>query len=541
MRNADFIVVGGGAAGAVMAARLSEDPDTNVLLLEAGGRARGPLFSVPLMTGLLLRGGVANWGYATEPEANLDGRRLKWPRGKALGGSTAINGMVWRRGLPLDFDLWAQAGLKGWSWREVAPAFEKAERRQPGAGASLGVAGPLPVSRGQLENPLYDAWIAAALALGYPATDDFNGVAGHGVGRYDFSIHRGQRMSSARAYLNPAMQRPNLQVQTRMRVLRLLIEGGRCIGVEAHDGNEVLRLHARREVILSGGAINSPQLLMLSGIGPADALRQHGIAPHVDLPGVGASLQDHLMVRVEYRAREAVTLDRLRRIDTAALAFLRAVTLGTGPAASFPLEAGGLLKSEPGLDAPDLQTSIMPALSAASLRLPGFGRQLAPDRGNGFFSNIFQMRPNSRGHIALASADPMAPPLIYPNYLSAPPDRAVLRRGVKMLREIYAHSAFDRYRGEELSPGPNVTSDHDIDRWISASADTVFHPTSTCRMGADNDPGAVVDDRLRVRGVAGLRVVDASVMPAVTSGNTAAPTIMIAEQAARFIRDAPSI
>jgi choline dehydrogenase len=539
MREVDFIVVGAGAAGAVVASRLTEDAGTDVLVLEAGGRARGPLFSVPLMTGLLLRGSIANWGYVTEPETQLNGRRLKWPRGKALGGSTAINGMVWRRGLPLDFDLWAQAGLSSWSWRDVLPAFQKAERRQPGSGSSLGDAGPLPISRGRLDNPLFDAWFHAADALGYPSAVDFNGDTNFGVGRYDFSIHNGRRVSSARAYLDPAKSRANLEVRTRVRVLRLLIDRNRCIGVEAHDGNETQRLYARREVILSGGTINSPQLLMLSGIGSADLLRQHGISVIADVPGVGANLQDHLMVRVEYRAKEAVTLDRLRRVDTAALAFMRAMLSGRGPAATFPLEAGGLLKSEQGLDAPDLQTSIMPALSAASLHLPGFGRHLAPDRGPGFFSNIFQMRPNSRGFVKLASSDPLAPPLIQPNYLSSPPDRDVLRRGIKLLREIYAQSAFDRYRGDELSPGPDVITDGDIDRWISANADTVFHPTSTCRMGTAADRDAVVDDRLRVRGVSGLRVVDASVMPAVTSGNTAAPTIMIAEKAAMFIRALP--
>lgn len=536
MREADVIVVGGGAAGAVMAARLSEDPNCEVLLLEAGGKARGPLFSVPLMTGLLLRASVANWNYVTEPVPQLDNRRLKWPRGKALGGSTAINGMVWRRGLPLDFDLWAQAGLDGWSWRDVEPAFRKVERRQPGTGVSLGSDGPLSISRGRLDNPLFDAWFAATRALGYPTTDDFNGETAHGVGRFDFSIRDGRRVTSASAFLDPVATRANLRIATRMRVLRLLIERGRCIGVEVHNGNEMHRLHARREVILCGGTINSPHLLMLSGIGPADDLGRHAITVVADVPGVGRNLQDHVLVRVEYRAKEAVTLDRLRRFDVAALAFARAVVFGTGPAATFPIEAGGLLKSEPHLDSPDLQTSMMPALSSASLRLPGFGRHLAPDRGHGFFSNIYQMRPNSHGSLELASSDPLAPPRIKPNYLSAPPDRDVLRRGAKLLREIYAQSAFDRYRGEELSPGPDVRSDTDLDRWIAATADTVFHPTSTCRMGTANDPMTVVDARLRVRGVAGLRVVDASVMPTITSGNTAAPTIMIAERAAQFMR-----
>ncbi|MBU6378268.1 MAG: GMC family oxidoreductase N-terminal domain-containing protein [Gammaproteobacteria bacterium] len=536
-READYIVVGAGAAGAVMAARLSDDRDVDVLLVEAGGPARGPLFSVPLMTGLLLRGGIANWGYMTEPVPTLDNRRLKWPRGKALGGSTAINGMVWRRGLPLDFDQWAQRGLSGWSWRDVEPWFRKAEGGADDTGAALGRDGPMHLSRGKLANPLFDAWFEATRALGLPENADYNSAdSGEGTGRYDFAIRKGQRVSTARGYLDAARSRPNLDIVTHTQALRVVIERGRATGllVTSPDGDATL--HARREVIICGGSINSPHLLMHSGIGPADHLRHHGITVAADVPGVGQGLQDHLLVRVEYQSKEPVTIDSLRRVDRAALAFMRAVVFGTGPAATFPIEAGALLKSEPWLEAPDLQTSIMPGLSAASLRVPGFGSLLAPDRGPGFFSNIYQMRPNSRGHLGLASSDPLSPPRIAPNYLSAAPDRDVLRRGVKLLREIYAQSAFDRYRGAELSPGPEARSDEDLDRWISATADTVFHPTSTCRMGTASDRLAVVDAGCRVRGIDGLRVVDASAMPAVTSGNTMAPTIMIAERVAHMMR-----
>jgi choline dehydrogenase len=534
--EADFVVVGAGAAGAVLAARLSEDPGVRVILIEAGGAARGPVFSVPLMTGLLLRASVANWGYRTEPEAELAGRRINWPRGKALGGSTAINGMVWRRGLPLDFDLWAQSGLAGWSWEQVEPWFRKAEGAGADAGASQGRDGPMRLSRGRLPNPLFDAWFAAARQLGLPENPDYNAAgSGTGAGRYDFAIQRGRRVSTASAYLAPASARPNLSVLTRAQALRVVLEGRRAVGVEIAREGSIATIRAGREVILSGGTVNSPQLLMLSGIGPADELGRHGLPVVADLPGVGKGLQDHLLVRVEHRALKPVTLDGLRRIDTAAIAFARAALFGTGPAATFPIEAGALLPSRPGLEGPDLQCSLLPALSSAALRLPGFGRALAPDRGHGFCATIYQMRPQSRGAIRLASADPAAHPLISPRYLSEPSDREVLRQGLKLLRDIFRQPAFDAYRGEELAPGASLRDDATLDAWIGEKAETVFHPTSTCRMGPDHDATAVLDGGFRVRGVEGLRVVDASAMPAVTSGNTMAPTIMMAERAAAMI------
>lgn len=535
--NPDYIVVGAGAAGAVMAARLSEDRDVDVLLLEAGGTPRGPLFNVPLMTGLLLRSSIATWPYVTEPEPHLDGRQLKWPRGKVLGGSTSINGMVWRRGLPLDFDLWAQSGLQEWSWDKVEPWFRKAERNAGSATSALGSDGAVDLTRGTLDNPLFEAWFAASRAQGLKVGIDYNSPdANEGAGRYDFAIRNGRRISTAKAYLDPARARPNLEVMTRARVVRLTREGRRITGVEVETPNGEVSLRAQREVILCGGAVNSPHLLLLSGIGPADQLRGHGIEVVADVAGVGLGMQDHLLVRVEYQSMQPVTIDRLRRVDKAALALAQAMVFGTGPASTFPIEAGALLKSDPSLELPDLQSAIMPGLSSAALRIPGLSRLLAPDRGNGFFANIFQMRPNSRGELRLASADPFAPPVLMPNYLSAAPDRDVLKRGVRILRELFAAAAFDPYRGRELSPGPDVRSDADLDRWISATADTVFHPTSTCRMGTDRDGLAVVDPAFRVRGVDGLRIVDASVMPSVTSGNTMAPVIMLAERAAHLLR-----
>lgn len=536
MIEADYVIVGAGAAGAALAARLSENNLCKVVLLEAGGGNGNPLLGVPLMTGLILRSNWANWGYRTEPEPNLNNRSLLWARGKVLGGSTSINGMVYMRGLPVDYDGWAQRGLKGWAYRDVLPYFRRSENSQRGENEFHGVGGPLTVTRGRLANPLFAIYKQAARQAGLPETDDFAGASPEGFGAYDFTIREGRRVSTAKAFLDPARHRPNLRIVTRAHAARVLIEKGRAVGIVARVAGKQETFRANSEVILCGGAVNSPQLLMLSGVGPADHLRAQGLAVHADLPGVGAGLQDHLLVRVEHRALQDVTIDRLRRIDRAGLALLQALAFGTGPASTFPLEVGGLYKSDPALDLPDLQSHFMPGLSSASLRLPYFSKVLPQDRGAGFFANVFQLRPQSEGRIELASADPFAPPRIMPNYLSAEADRIVLRKGVRLLRDIFRQSAFDGWRGEELAPGANIDSDADLDRWIAATADTVYHPTSSCRMGPDGDRMAVLDAQLRVRGIDRLRVVDASAMPTVPSGNTAAPTIMMAEKAADLIR-----
>ncbi|MCC7283344.1 MAG: GMC family oxidoreductase N-terminal domain-containing protein, partial [Acetobacteraceae bacterium] len=388
--DADVIVVGAGAAGAVIAARLSENPSMRVLLLEAGGAGRGPLFSIPLMSGVMLRAKVGNWQYRTEPEPNLGNRRIAWPRGRVLGGSTAINGMVYARGLPGDFDGWAQHGLSGWGYADILPLFRKSERSATGDPAFRGSDGPMAVEPARWSHPLSDVWLEAARQAGNTPTDDFNGANPEGVGRLEFTIARGRRASTARAFLDPARGRANLSVRTRAQVARLLIEGGRARGAILLDGTILRAAHA---VVLCGGAINSPQLLMLSGIGPADELARLGIAVRADLPGVGANLQDHLLVRVGHACTKDITLDRLRRIDRALMTVARAWAFGTGPGATFPLLAGGQLRSDPALDMPDLKASFLPGMTSATLRIPFIGMQAPGDSGPGFFANAFQMRP----------------------------------------------------------------------------------------------------------------------------------------------------
>lgn len=535
MAEFDYVIVGAGSAGCVLANRLSADSSSRVLLIEAGGRDSNPLLRVPILTGHWLRGRRHNWCYETEPQPGLDGRRVAWPRGKVLGGSSAINGMVYTRGLRSDYDTWAQAGLSGWSYDDVLPYFRRSEDRDRGEDEFHGAGGPLAVFRPESGNPLFDAFLDASAQAGYPRTDDFNGEKQEGFGRYDFNIRGGRRNSSATAFLDPARTRPNLAIWTGCQASRIVLKDGAATGVELIRNGARETVTARREIVLSGGVVNSPQLLMLSGIGPADALRQHGIEVARDLPGVGRNLQDHVLARVQYACLQPVTLHDLRRPDRAAAAVLRAVLFGTGPGAAFPLLCGGFFRSRPELDAPDLQCHFLPGLSSGSLRLNPFGGRDTLDR-HGFMANVYQLRPLSRGAITLRSADPSEPPAIQPNYLSEEADRRTLRDGVRALRRIFAQPVLDEFRGEELSPGPETESDDQIDAWLRETAGTVFHPVGTCKMGGD--ALAVVDGELRVRGIGGLRVADASVMPRITSSNTHAPTVMIAEKASDMIRAA---
>ncbi len=530
----DYIIAGAGSAGCVLARRLSDDPGVKVLLLEAGGGDTNPLLRVPMMTGLLLRNRYANWFHFTEPEDNLAGRRIFWPRGKVLGGSSAINGMVYTRGLPSDYDSWAQTGLKGWSFDEVLPYFRRSEDFHGGASERHGSDGPMPVSRPNSVNPLFDAFIEAGVQAGHGRSSDFNGPTQEGFGRYDFTTRKGSRWSSARAFLDPARDRANLTIATRAHVDKVVLEKGRAVAIEVISDGRRTAFRASREIILCLGTVATPCVLMRSGVGPADELRRHGITVAADSPEVGHNLQDHLLARVEHVCIQPLTLYSTLRGDRAALALLQALLFGTGPAATFPLEAGAFLRSDKALDTPDLQSHFLPGLSTAALRLPFF--RAAPTRhdGHGFFANVYRLRPESRGTVSIRSADPFAAPVIRPNYLSAESDRRVLREGIRRLREVFAQRAFDPYRGAELAPGPAVTSAAELDAWLATTADTAFHPVGTARMGAD--PRSVIDGNLRVRGVDGLRVADASVMPRMPSSNTHAPTVMIAEKAADLLR-----
>ena len=536
-KSCDYVIVGAGSAGCVIANRLSADPDRSVLLVEAGGRDRNPLFRLPMLMGRLFHSGIYNWRYHTEPVPALDGRSLYWPRGKVLGGSSTINGMVYVRGNRHDYDRWAQMGLPGWSYDEVLPAFLRSEAHLQRGGAYHNGTGELTVCRARGTNPLYDLFIEAGRQAGHPVNDDFNGADQEGCGRYDFTIRRGKRWSTSFAFLRPARHRRNLGVATDALALRVLVENGRATGVEIARNGRTQRVRATREVILCGGTVNSPQILMLSGIGPPAELERHGIRVVHDLPGVGRNLQDHVDCVLSWECRQPVTLYRHLRADRLALSVVRGMVFGEGVMTTFPYEAGAFLKTRPELAAPDLQLHFMPALEkTANLHFPNpFRRAAAVEAVHGLAIRVGPLVAESRGTITLRSADPADPPRIQPNYLERGADRKAMIAGVRIVRDIMGQPAFAAYRGRELAPGEGVRTGEDVAAWLRSAAMTTFHPVGTCKMGVD--PMAVVDARLKVHGIEGLRVADASVMPIITSGNTNAPAIMIGEKAAEFLRE----
>jgi choline dehydrogenase len=517
----DYIVAGAGSAGCVVAARLSEDPSVRVLVLEAGGPDRDLRIRIPAAFSKLFRSEF-DWNYTTEPQAHLHGRALYWPRGKTLGGSSSINAQVYIRGHRWDFDHWRELGNAGWGYNDVLPYFLRAEDNQRGASEYHATGGPLAVSDLRAYHPLTKAFVDAAVEAGLPRNPDFNAATQEGAGFFQVTQRNSRRWSAADAYLKPSMSRANLTVRTGAHAARVVVENGRATGVEFIAGGRREAACASREVILSGGAVNSPQLLLLSGIGPAEHLRALGIPVVHDLPGVGENLEDHLVACMGWQCTQPITLDTAGAFKNK----VRYLLFRSGPLASNVAEGGVFASSRAGLPAPDLQ------LLFAPLYYLEHGFRHPP--GHGFGIGTTLIRPASRGRIRLRSADPLAHPAIDPNYLAERQDLEALVEGVKLARRIGAGKALAPYRGSEVEPGDEVRTDAEIEEFLRRHAETLYHPTGTCRMGADEM--AVVDAELRVRGLAGLRVVDASVMPSIIGGNTNAPTIMIAEKASDLIR-----
>jgi len=532
MPGYDYIIVGAGSAGCVLANRLSEDTAARVLLIEAGGRDKHPYIHIPLGLGRMHERRMFDWGYDTDPEPNLDNRRIEAMRGKVLGGSSSINVMAYTRGNPGDYDRWAQKGARGWSFADVLPYFRRCETWQGGEDAWRGGAGPLGTEFAKTKDPLYDAWLAAAKATGYPLTEDYNGRQPEGFGRAQFTIRDGRRSSSANAFLKPAHGRSNLTVAVNAQTTRVILDGASAKGVEYVKNGATLRAEAGREVILAAGAFNTPQILMLSGIGPAQHLRDFGVKVAADLP-VGKNLQDHLGAYMTYMRRQPGTFHRDMRVDRMALSMIRAYMFGTGPGTVVPGGLHAFVKTRPELAVPDIEFMFRGTAANPHLWFP----LVRPAFLDGFGIRPTLLHPDSRGELLLGSADPLQAPRIAYRFFTAPNDLPTLREGFKRARELAFHQALDRYRGEEIGPGLKVKTDGEIDGWLKKSVITAHHPASTCAIG----PDGVLDPELRVRGIERLRVCDASAMPDLVSAHINACVLMMAEKGADLVRGRPPL
>ena len=528
MVEADYVIVGAGSAGCVLANRLSADPSNRVVLLEAGGPDRNPWIHIPVGYFKTMHHPALDWCYRTEPDPGLNGRSIDWPRGKVLGGSSSLNGLLYVRGQPQDYDRWAQMGNPGWGWDDVLPLFKRSENQERGADDYHGAGGPLSVSNMRLQRPICDAWVAAAQAAGYPFNPDYNGADQEGVGYFQLTTRNGRRCSSAVAFLNPAKSRPNLTIITKAPANRILFDGRRATGVEyRHASGKLVQVKANREVILSSGAIGSPQILMVSGIGAADELTKQGIEVRHDLPMVGKNLQDHLQARLVFKCNEPTLNDEVRSLFNQARIAAKYALFRAGPMTMAASLAVGFMRTGDHVDTPDIQFHVQP-WSADS---PGEG--VHPF--SAFTMSVCQLRPESRGEVRLVSSDPSVYPELHPNYLSTETDCRTIVEGVKIARRIARHAPLSGKISEEFRPKGSLDIDDyegTLD-WARSNSVSIYHPTGTCKMGPDDD--AVVDPRLRVKGVEGLRVADCSIMPEIVSGNTNAPAIMIGEKASDLI------
>ncbi|WP_418460019.1 choline dehydrogenase [Brucella intermedia] len=524
--EADFVIIGSGSAGSAMAYRLSEDGRYSVIVIEYGVPDVGPLIQMPAALSFPMNMETYDWGFSTEPEPHIGGRSLVTPRGKVLGGSSSINGMVYVRGHARDYDHWSESGARGWAYADVLPYFKRMENSSGGQEGWRGTSGPLYIQRGKRDNPLFHAFVEAGHQAGFEVTEDYNGEKQEGFGPMEQTIHNGRRWSAANAYLKPALRRPNVRLVKGL-ARKIVLEGKRAVGVEIEAGRTFSTVRARREVIIAASSINSPKLLMLSGIGPAAHLKDHGIEVVADRPGVGQNLQDHLEVYIQQECTQPITLYSKLNLFSKARIGAEWLFFKTGDGATNHFESAAFVRSKTGVEYPDIQYHFLPV----AIRYDG----KAAAQSHGFQAHVGPMRSKSRGSVTLRSANPREKPVIKFNYMSHEDDWADFRHCVRLTREIFGQAAFDPYRGAEIQPGAQVQSDDEIDNFIREHVESAFHPCGTCKMGALDDPMAVVDAECKVIGVEGLRVADSSIFPRITNGNLNGPSIMVGEKASDHI------